>query len=139
MQIGEEELAWPEQPVFGGKRFLHLHDQLPLAKDLFVGGNDPGTSADILGIGITSSRPGSGSDEHFVSGSDELGGTGWEQPDPMLLGLYLLRGGDDHPLVEHQVRADARGEGDGPGWTSWTEWNGCLTAPYRPSRASMPS
>lgn len=78
VEVGEEKLAGAEERVFGGEGFFDLHDEVGLGKDGFVGGEEVGPGAFVVGIGIAGACARAALDEDGVALFDELKSGGGE-------------------------------------------------------------
>ena len=96
VQIGEENLAGPQQGQFDGQRFLDLDDEFGLGKNLLVRADELGAGGLVFRIRITGTDARAGFDDDDVAAFDELIRAAGQQGDTIFLFLNFLWDANDH-------------------------------------------
>ena len=99
MKISEKGETRAEETVFGGLRFLDLHDQIGFRPDVGCGGNDGGAGVRVLVVGKRTAFARMGFDKHLVTRFTESRGTARNQTDASLVVFDFFGDADDHGSV----------------------------------------
>ena len=96
MQVGEEDLARPQQRVFGGQRLLDLHHQVGLFERRRVVVHQRRAGLLVIRVGIARAGAGVALDQHLVAAFDELISRRGQQRHAVFLVFDFLGDADDH-------------------------------------------
>jgi len=109
VEIGEENLVFTKEAVFGGEGFLHLDDQIG-REGVGMVGDQLGAGLLVLLVGIAGADAGVFFHDHLVPALDELVGGGGKQGDTCFLRFDLLGHTNDHGNSLHGETPHASGE-----------------------------
>lgn len=98
MQIGKQYLTRAKERTFGELRFLYLHNDGCLTKELFFRRGDLGSRLSILLIGIAAADTSRSFNDYLLTGLDQDAHPFRRDTDPILM-VFDLFGNSDHHVA----------------------------------------
>src|ERR1700730_11363541 len=99
MEVGKQDLTFTQKRIFGGKRFLHLHQQIALLKNLRMIGGEDGARLLVFVVGISGAGSRVSLNVDLVTQPCKEVNDGWQNSNPMFLFLYFLRNTHAHAAL----------------------------------------
>ena len=112
VKVGEENLIFSQERVFGRQGFLDLDDQVG-GKGIGMIRNDFGSRLDVFLVGVAGADSGFLLHKNLMAPLRQLVGGGGQEGDAGFLGLDLTWNADDHGVSLPSTRVGAREENAG--------------------------